>query len=324
MGCVIVKGSFLIGQRTMKTALGSGISLFIAESLHLQNYSTAAVITLLSIQNTKKKSFSVAIQRFVASIIAMLIGWFLFKELNYSPITVVIYFLITIPLLVKLKLREGVVPSSVIVLQLYITQNVKFTYFLNEIAILAIGISIALIVNSYMPSIEETMINSKEQIEQNFKMILFFIALYMKEKEQSPPQKMTLETMELIKKAKTLAFTEVENSYFRANSYYINYFEMLEKQFEIIQVKILPLLKRIDCSYPQASMVATFIEDTGVYLNEKSTGAELIQKLHQMKEEFETMLLPASRHEFETRANLLMIVNDLESLLNIKAEFSKK
>jgi uncharacterized membrane protein YgaE (UPF0421/DUF939 family) len=319
-----VKGSFLIGQRTLKTALGSGLSLFIAQSLHLQNFSTAAVITLLSIQNTKKQSFSIAVQRFIASIIAMLIGWFLFEELNYSPITVVIYFLLTIPLLVKLKLREGVVPSSVIVLQIYVTGNVTFTYFLNEIAILAIGITIALIVNSYMPSIEETMIKTKDQIEQNFKMILFFIALYMKEKEQSPPQKIARETAELINKAKTLAFTEVENSYFKANPYYINYFEMREKQFEIIQDKILPLLQRIDCSFPQAYMVATFFEDTGVYLNEKSTGEELIRKLEEMKEEFETMPLPVSRHEFETRANLLMIVNDLENLLTIKAEFSKK
>ena len=48
---------FTIGSRTVKTAIGAMIALSIAQLIGLQNASTAAVITLLSVQSTHEKAF---------------------------------------------------------------------------------------------------------------------------------------------------------------------------------------------------------------------------------------------------------------------------
>ncbi|WP_167555241.1 aromatic acid exporter family protein [Gottfriedia acidiceleris] len=316
-----MKQMYSIGQRTIKTAIGSGISLLIAEALHLQNYSTAAVVTLLSIQNTKRRSFIVAIQRFVASVIAMLIGWMMFEFLSYTPLTVVIYFLLTIPLLVTLKLQEGIIPSSVIVLQIYVSVDKSISFLFNQIEILAVGILIALIMNTYMPSIEKKMIESQKKIEQNFKMLLLGIALKMKGKDEDSQNELIYETKILLQTAKTLAYRQVENSFIKTNLYYINYFEMRERQFEIISNQIIPLLKKVELNYPHAKIIAEFFEDTGVYLKEKSTGIELLGEFSHMMNDFRKMPLPESRDEFETRASLMMIVYELEKVISLKMEF---
>jgi len=316
-----MKLMYSIGQRTIKTAIGSGISLIIAEALHLQNYSTAAVVTLLSIQNTKRRSFIVAIQRFVASVIAMLIGWMMFEYLSYHPLTVVIYFLLTIPLLVGLKLQEGIIPSSVIVLQIYVSQDKSISFLFNQVAILAVGILIALIMNTYMPSIEKKMIELQKQIEQNFKMLLLGISLKMKGKDEELHIEVLDDTKILLQNAKSLAYRQVENSFIKTNLYYINYFEMRERQFDIMSNQIIPLLKKIELNYPHSKIIAEFFEDTGVYLKEKSSGIELLGEFNHMMEEFKRMPLPETRDEFETRASLMMLVYELEKIISLKMEF---
>jgi len=315
-----MKSMFSIGQRTIKTAIGSGISLIIAEALHLQNYSTAAVVTLLSIQNTKRKSFFVAIQRFIASVIAMFFGWMLFEYLSYHPLTVVIYFLLTIPLLVALKLQEGIIPSSVIVLQIYVSTDKSIGFLYNQVLILAIGIGIALIMNTYMPSIEKKMVETQKKIEQNFKMLLLGISLKMKGKDEDLEEYIN-ETNILLQNAKSLAFRQVENSFIKTNVYYLTYFEMRERQFEIITNHIIPILKQIDINFEHAKIIAEFFEDTGVYLKEKSTGIELLGEFSHMMQEFKRMPLPKTRDEFETRANLMKVVYELEKVITLKLEF---
>lgn len=316
-----MKFMFSIGQRTIKTAIGSGISLILAESLQLQNYSTAAVVTLLSIQNTKRKSFIVAIQRFIASIIAMFIGWFMFEQLSYSPLTVVIYFLLTIPFLVSLKLQEGIIPSSVIVLQIYVSKDKSLSFLVNQVEILAVGIIIALIMNTYMPSIEKKMIDSQRKIEEQLKIIFFEISLFLKGKEVVFPNEQIVEVENLLNEAKSNSYRQVENSFINTNMYYIRYFEMRNRQLQIIKNQIIPLLSQIDRTYFQSLIVGEFFEDSSVYLKEKKSGKDLLSNLKKMKEDFKEMPLPRTRDEFETRANLLMTVNELEKIILLKMDF---
>ncbi|MBQ9999250.1 aromatic acid exporter family protein, partial [Bacillus subtilis] len=47
---------FKIGYRTIKTALGTALAIYISQLLHLQNYASAGIITILCIQITQKRS----------------------------------------------------------------------------------------------------------------------------------------------------------------------------------------------------------------------------------------------------------------------------
>ena len=58
----------------------------------------------------------------------MLVGWMMFEYLSYHPLTVVI--IVTIALLVGLNFTRGIIPSSVIVLQIYVSQDKSISFLL--------------------------------------------------------------------------------------------------------------------------------------------------------------------------------------------------
>lgn len=55
---------FKIGYRTVKTAIGTGAAVFIAQLLGLEFYSSAGILVILCVQNTKRKSLQVSLHRF--------------------------------------------------------------------------------------------------------------------------------------------------------------------------------------------------------------------------------------------------------------------
>lgn len=62
---------FSIGYRTIKTAVGTAVSILIAQKLGLDNFASAGILTILCIQVTKKKSLRTAWDRFLACVLAM-------------------------------------------------------------------------------------------------------------------------------------------------------------------------------------------------------------------------------------------------------------
>lgn len=312
-----------IGYRTIKTAIGSGITIFLAQLLDIQNYGTASAITLLSIQSTKRQSFVCALQRFVACILGMIIGSILFEQLGFQPLTVVIYFLVTLPILVRLGLQEGIVVSSVIILQLYTEEQITFSLLVNQTEMVAVGIGVALIMNLYMPSIENNLQDMIKKIEDNYKFIFLTLAIHMKRTEQEVVTDLLIETEQLLQNGKKLAFKESDNSFFKRNDYYYHYFEMREKQFALIKDRLIPILLELESSYQQSYMIAEFLEEVSLQIYEENTAEILLDELNRLKEQFSEMDLPKSREEFETRASLLSLVKELENFLNLKNIFKE-
>lgn len=62
---------YRIGYRTIKTAVGTSISIMIAQMLQLDNFVSAGILTILCIKVTKKKSLRASWDRFFACLLAM-------------------------------------------------------------------------------------------------------------------------------------------------------------------------------------------------------------------------------------------------------------
>lgn len=77
---------FSIGYRTVKTALGTMIAIAIAQGIGLDYYVSAGILTILCIQQTRKKSFHAVYTRVVASLIGMLYSYIIFENLGYHAI----------------------------------------------------------------------------------------------------------------------------------------------------------------------------------------------------------------------------------------------
>jgi uncharacterized membrane protein YgaE (UPF0421/DUF939 family) len=312
--------SYRIGYRTIKTALGTTIAIILAHHFGLENYVSAGILTILCIQPTKKRTVRTSWDRFIACILAMPASYVFFELFFYHPVMIGIMLLLFIPLLVLLRITDGVVTSTVIMLHIYSAGSVSWNLLLDEFAIIIIGIGVALIMNLYMPSVDKKLEDYQKRIEELFRMIFKEMVLYLNTGQGDWDGKEIMETATLIEEAKKISFQEIENRLLDQEQLYYHYFRMREKQLEIIE-RILPLITSLPLMVEQGKMTADFFTDLSEHIHPGNTASTFLNKLKLLKENFVEMPLPKSREEFESRAALFQIVKEIEEYLVIKSAF---
>ncbi|WP_044640564.1 aromatic acid exporter family protein [Risungbinella massiliensis] len=313
---------FRIGYRTIKTAVGAGVAIWIAQLFQLQFFAFAGIITILCIQPTKKKSYQIAFERFFASVMGLGIAAICFEGIGYSPWTITIILLVSIPIMVSLKVKEGIVSSSVIMLHLFTAQKATWDILLNEIYLLLIGVGVALIANQYMPNVEQKLKKYQMEIEENFKKIFTEVIVYIREGDSLWDGREITETARLLKEAKQLALHNLENYAYEEEQSYYQYFLMREQQFEIIE-RILPIISSLPKTYVQGHQIADFIDQLKESIHPGNTADIHLQSLNVMQNNFREQPLPVDREEFETRASLFVMVKDMRRYLQIKKKMAK-
>lgn len=311
---------FRIGYRTIKTAAGTAAAIGIASMLGLENFASAGIITILCIQNTKRKSVKASWSRVLACLVAMVFSYLFFEGVAFHPVMIGLLILFFIPTAVALKIKEGIVTSSVIILHLYTSNSITLSLIGNELMLLTIGVITALIMNLYMPSVESKMAQMQNQLEEQFKEIFEHMSSYLRDTHTEGNEDLLNDTESLIKEGKTIAFQDVENHFLRNENIYYLYFTMREKQFVLIK-RMLPLLRSLNSEVEQREMIAEFVEDLSTHIHPGNTAVLYLKKLYDMKLIIENMPMPKEREEFETRAALFQFIREMEEYLQIKQSF---
>lgn len=311
---------FRIGYRTIKTAVGTAASILIAQQFGLTNFASAGILTILCIQVTKRRSLRTAWDRFLACIMAMVFSAAFFEGIAYHPLVIGLLLFFFIPIVVMLKAQDGIVTSSVIILHIYMAHQISSAILLNELGVITIGIGVALIINLYMPSVDNKLKDYQCSIEENFKVIICEMVRYLRTGDSNWDGKEITESAQLLEEAKTLALQDIENRLLREENTYFHYFKMREKQFEILE-RVLPNVTSITRTVKQGKMIADFLEELSLNINPGNTAHIYMGKLKEMKKEFEEMELPKTREEFETRAALLQLVHEMNDYLIIKSAY---
>lgn len=314
---------FPIGYRTIKTAVGAGLSLSIAQWLGLQFSISAAILTVLCIKPTKMASLASAWQRFVACLVGMGMAAVFFHFFGRHPISIVLLLLVFIPTVVRLKATEGVITSTVILFHVYVTESPAFSFFLNELLVITIGIGVALLLNMYMPSLEKPLARYREKIDCHIAVILREFAVYLKEGDSEWDGKEIIETEQLLQEAKRLALKDVENHLLREEDSYYTYFRMREKQFEILQ-RLMPAITSFNRTYTQGKTIGDFLERLSEKVAPKNTAERFLHELSKMREQFRQSPLPQTREEFEARSALLHFLNEMEIYLQLKRDLKDR
>lgn len=314
-----------IGYRTLKTGMGAYIAIIIAKQLGLEYTVSAGIITILSIQNTKKQSVKMAFHRIEACILALFISCVLFKLFGYNEMIFGVFLLIFIPAAVKFNVEEGIVVSSVLVTHLLIQKSVDIFWFRNELALMLIGVGIALLLNLYMPSIEEQIKQDQIYIEEKMREILLHMSMALKEHKVSLKKEEDLFNNLEIKlyEARNRAYINLNNYFLVDVSYDVQYMEMRSQQYETMK-RMKEHFQRFFMTYDQTIMMAEFTEKVAYSLYEENTAEKLLHDLHVLKKDFRKMSLPSTREEFENRAMLFQFLYDLEQFLRVKNEFKQR
>lgn len=313
-----------IGFRTLKTGIGASIAMIIAKQLGLEYAVSAGIITILSIQNTKKQSFKIAFQRVIAFVIALFISTIAFNLFGYNAAAFGIFLLIFIPLTVRFNLEQGIVVNSVLITHFLVQKTINLFWIRNELELMLIGVGVALLLNFYMPSIEEQIKQDQTCIDENIKSILFQMSKSLKKNDASiKEQSLFDELEERLYLARERSYNNLNNYFLLDTRYYVEYIEMRIQQFKILK-RMKEHFKRFFMSYDQTTMIADFTEKIAESFHEENTAKNLLEQVNALREEFKNMSLPTTREEFENRAMLFQFLNDLEQFLIVKNEFKRR
>ena len=304
-----------------KMAISATIALIIGNILGLQYATVGAVIAILSIQDTRKKALIISYKRIVACSMGILLSVILYSLLGNRALIFGLFLIILIPLTSRLKVQEGMVPSVVLSTHFLVANNITIALIFNEILLMIIGIGVAAIANIFMPSLEDKFKDDKEWIEEHYRIIISKMAKSLiTHTVDIDEQKLINEVEKRLYESKETAYKIVNNHFFKSSSYYTDYINMRINQFDTIKRMRLHF-QRFNIPVEQMNVMADFSLCVAENIREMNDCKSLLRDLDILRSEFKKMELPKTRDEFESRAQLLQFLNDMEEFLLIKRNF---
>ncbi|MBC1913585.1 aromatic acid exporter family protein [Listeria booriae] len=313
-----------IGLRTVKTAVGATLAILIAEWLGLEYAVSAGLITVLSIQNTKKGSIQLAVQRVYSTVIALTISAIFFLLLGFNAIAFGLYLLVFIPIAVRLKVTDGIVVSSVLVTHILVEQSLSLFWFTNEMLLMAVGAGIGILLNLYMPKMDIEMKQQRQKIESIMRQIFFCFAQDLKREPVYLDEKKLIKQLSAyLTEANEQSRRHFDNQLFADSRYYIKYIDMRTVQLRVIKQMSLSI-QSVSILTNHTTKMAELVEKTALSLSEQNPAEDLIEDVNQILTDFRQSELPKTREEFEGRALLFQFLNDLRYLLELKRDFTQQ
>lgn len=309
-----------INHTIIKTALGTFISIYLAQLLNINFGVTAGVVTIISIQSTKKESFKVALERLLASLVGLLIAITFFYLFGYEPLIFGIFILVFMPLCLKFNLFQGFLVTVVLATHILGLKKISFGIVINEIYILILGIGVALFLNLYMPDRKKELENKKESINTLMKILLNYFgdvlitgSVFIDEELIFKKLKSELDI------ANELAFKEYNNELFSSSKEYISFFQLRKNQFEIL-LRMRKHFDRFYLSKEHSIIISEFTRKVADAIGVDLLYQGILEELEEVRKTFKIMELPKSRSEFESRAVLFQFLNDIEDFVELKKE----
>ncbi len=321
--------------KIIKIAAGTSLSILIAEFFGLAYSASAGIITLLSIQDTKKETITVALKRILGFVIAVIIAFLLFTTLGYYPITFGVFVLVFVFVSYTLKIAEGISMCAVLTTHFLIEKNMKTDFILNEFLILFIGIIVGILLNLFMPKSLNKIKAQMNQVEEKIKRILLkladsILAQEYQNQEEHHKDNTYIETYDvtydltelndLLEAGLSSAYENMNNTLLVDTRYYIQYFTMRKNQHETL-IHMKERINRLSLIPKQAKPIYEFVKKISSQLHEYNNAKTLLTELEEMLQNFKEEPNPKTREEFENRAVLLLFLYDVENFLIIKKNF---
>ncbi|MDF2801982.1 MAG: hypothetical protein K0S61_1885 [Anaerocolumna sp.] len=320
--------------KIIKIAAGTSLSILIAEFFGLAYSASAGIITLLSIQDTKKETITVALKRIIGFVIAVIIAFALFSTLGYYPITFGIFVLLFILLSYILKISEGISMCAVLTTHFLIEKNMRTDFIINEFLILFIGIIVGILLNLFMPRSLYRVKSQMNKVEEMIKIILekqanAILVLEHQNEDCKQEDNSTraydvtydlIELNDLLETGLSSAYENMNNTLLMDTRYYIQYFNMRKNQYETL-THMKERINRLSLIPKQAQPIYEFVKKISSQLHEYNNARTLLEELDEMLQNFKEEPNPQTREEFENRAVLLLFMYDVENFLTIKKSF---
>lgn len=312
--------------KILKIAAGAGISIALAQEIGL-NYSTSAgIITLLSIQDTKKETLRVMALRLCSFFLALAFSAACFTLFGYGALAISVFLLFFSGVSLIFQMQEGISVNTVLMTHFMAEQSMSIQNVGNELAILLIGAGIGVILNLYIPGKARQIRIKQREIENRIKDILKDMAglltpgLSNLSADAECMRSSLKELDRILKLGEKNAYEEMENKLLTETRYYLRYMNMRHVQSAVLE-RIADNIGHLRLLPPQSGQISHLIRQISASFHEYNNAIDLLEEMKQVKASMRRQALPDTRGEFESRAVLYRILLELEEFLEIKKAF---
>lgn len=308
--------------QSVKLAIAAIVSIWIANFVELDYAISAGIITLLSIQNTKRETIQRARNRGLAFLCAIGIGIMCFCIFDFSLMGFGIYIGLFAFLCYTFAWTEAIVMCTVLMSHLFTEQSISLAWLMNEILLFIIGAGIGIIVNLHLRKSEKQFEVCAKKVDNEMKAILDKMAMWLPQEDKTfYKEKPAFEELRTsIDIAKYCAIENLNNSFRKGSKKELKYIEMREQQ-SILFVEIYRNIKRINYLPTQVEDVALLFKQLEKDFHQTNTVEGNLIKLGQLYEKMKLQQLPKTREEFEMRAILYYILLQIRKVLELKQEY---
>ncbi len=307
--------------KLIKYVTGSVAAVLLAAALQLQFAYAAGIITLLTIQDTKKETVRVTVKRMIIFFIMTILSAMIFPLAGYH---VWAFGIVLIPYLLccmALDMKEAIAPIAVLCTHYISAQSCSATMIINEFLVLIIGAGIGTLWNLFMPDGKRHLIVYQRIVDDKIVNILKRMALYIEREDKSDYTGSCFDELDaMLADLKKEALRYMNNHLITEDDYYYEYMLMRARQCNILK-RIYADIIRLTATPEQGKKLADFIQKTADEFTEQNDVSTLLSELEKLHSDYERQELPVTRQEFENRSMLYHILEDMKSFLEIKRKF---
>ncbi|MGL4988236.1 MAG: aromatic acid exporter family protein, partial [Cetobacterium sp.] len=282
---------------------------------------TASIIAIISIQATKTDSIKITIERFFAVLLGMSLFIFLSSFLGYQYITLGIFILLFMPLCMKFRIFQGFLVTTVLATHILSEKSVSPSFLLNEFYVLVIGLSVGNLLNLYMPTNSKRIDEVKVEVDSMLKTILIDIAESLKCSCVSVNENKNYKALKaIIEEGKKYSLLDYDNALFDKCNQNLDFFSLRRRQYRIL-TRMRSCFRRLYITHEYSLIIADFITKVADSIDVEANIIPLIKEHKELTELFSNFPLPKTRAEFENRATLFQLLQEMDEFLRAKIEF---
>ncbi|MBD5459610.1 MAG: hypothetical protein HDR26_01520 [Lachnospiraceae bacterium] len=303
--------------KSLKIAAAAFIAIALAGEIGLKYSATAGIITVLSIQNTKRETLKSAVNRWLAFLCALFFSVLCFSLAGYRVLAFGMYLFLFALVCLSVGWTEAIAMDSVLVTHFLMEKSMDPLLLINETLLLLIGTGTGILVNLHLHKQQEEFQRLAGEIDTQMKSILCRMAEGLPSEDRSGYEECFDRLRKAIEEAGACAISNYGNTLFSSNSFELDYVAMREQQSVVLR-EIYDNILKIRYLPRQAQQVAALIAQIGQDFHRENAIDGLLKQQEDLLEQMKVQPLPSSREEFEARAILFYILMQIRQFLQNK------
>ncbi|MBR4999115.1 MAG: aromatic acid exporter family protein [Clostridia bacterium] len=298
---------------SVKMIFAAICSICVAQLFNLDFAISAGIVAILTIQPSKRETFSTAIARFYGFVIAIVISFICFKIFGITTLGFFVYLTIYVFICQKFRWYSAIAMNSVLISHFLSIGVMNFQTIINESLIFLIGVLFGILVNLHLHKNTKEMNRLKNLLtEQVQKIINRMSQRIIDQNLQNYDGKCFIQLNKDFYLAKEIADVNYKNQLKKDDSD-IKYLENLGNQIGILY-EMYKRVKNIKTQPSTAKIISDFLQKVSLEYPIQNNEI-LLNEFNSIWQEMKNRPLPQTRQEFEDRAELFTLLELIEEFL---------